>query len=59
MSKKISKVAKKAVSGGTTASTENKSASKKSAGKAQKVLSGPFGVFRLKFSSGGSVQKPN
>ena len=47
----------KALSGGKGAANTPKSPRKKSAGRSS-VAGGPFGIFSLKFSKGGIVQKP-
>ena len=61
MSKKVTGTVVKAVSGGTSSASasKTKTAASPTTAKGKKVLGGPFGIFRLSFKDGGSVQKPN
>jgi len=60
MSKKpVTKTVVKAVSGVGSTAGKTKTAARPKTAKAKKGISGPFGIFRLNFSTGGSIQKPN
>ena len=59
MSKKATKTTVKALSGAGSTAGKTKTAASPKTAKAKKGISGPFGIFRLNFSTGGSIQKPN
>ena len=55
----MSKTATKIVKAGLTADKQKTAAGKTTSAKSKKTIGGPFGIFRLSFSKGGPVAKPN
>ena len=53
------KVIKEIAKAGLTADKQKTAAGKTTSAKGKKGLSGPFGIFRLNLSKGGSVAQPN